>query len=171
MSRRARLRVAIAIYLVMKEQEVAERKVEENSKKIKKTRRMWVREWIEKRTEVGFTATLYEELKAEDPEMYKNFIRMNARDFDFLLELVTPLIQKEDTIMRKAIKPKERLCVTLRYLATGDSYKSLMYLFRIPSNTICTIIPEVCDAIYSVLKNDFMKVNTNNYLLFHFFYL
>lgn len=94
MSRRARLHVAIAIYLVLKEQDEAERKVKESSIKNKKTRRMWVYEWINKRTEVGFTATLYEELKAEDPEMYKNFIRMNARDFDFLLELVTPLIQK-----------------------------------------------------------------------------
>lgn len=163
MSRRARLRVAIATYLVMREEEEKEMEMEEKAKKNRKRRQFWVREWIEKRSELGFVSTLYNELKEQNQEMYKNFIRMSVEDFDYLLELVTPLIQKKDTVMRKALTPLERLCVTLRYLATGDSYKSLMYLFRIPANTISLIIPEVCDAIYSVLKNEFLKVNAKCY--------
>lgn len=162
MSRRARLAVAIAAYLVVKEKEDEERRVIQNAVNARRERRMWVREWIDKRSEVGFAERLYEEIKAEDPEMYKNFVRLSAEDFEYLLEKVTPLIQKKDTVMRKAITPKERLLVTLRYLATGDSYKSLMYLFRIPANTISNIVPEVCDAIYSVLKDEFMKVNMNS---------
>lgn len=154
MSRRARLCVAIAAYLVLKEQEEEAERHASN----KRARRMWVREWIEKRSEVGFTATLYEELKTGDTEMYKNFVRMSLQDFEYLLELITPIIQKQNTVMRKAITPKERLILTLRYLATGDTYMSLMYLFRIPANTISVIIPEVC-AIYSVLKDEFLKVN------------
>lgn len=46
-------------------------------------------------------------------------MRMPEEVFNDLLELVTPLIKKEDTVMRKAISAKERLCLTLRFLASG----------------------------------------------------
>lgn len=107
MSRRARLAVAIAAYLVVKEKEDEERRVIQNAVNARRERRMWVREWIDKRSEVGFAERLYEEIKAEDPEMYKNFVRLSAQDFEYLLEKVTPLIQKKDTVMRKAITPRD----------------------------------------------------------------
>ena len=40
-----------------------------------------------------------------------------------------------------------KLAVTLRYLATGNSYISLQYGFRVAFNTISKFIPEVCQAI------------------------
>ncbi|KAK9728862.1 hypothetical protein QE152_g16998 [Popillia japonica] len=60
--------------------------------------------------------------------------------------------------MRSAISVGERLAVTLRFLASGDSYRSLSYLFRIPRQTISEIIPECCEAIYKLLKRDYMEV-------------
>nr|CAH7743186.1 unnamed protein product [Callosobruchus chinensis] len=45
-----------------------------------------------------------------------------------------------------------RLAITLRFLATGDSYSSLMYLFRVSRPLICKIIPEVCACIIEALK-------------------
>ncbi|XP_063923528.1 uncharacterized protein LOC135137732 [Zophobas morio] len=121
-------------------------------------RKIWVREWIQKREESGVVANLLQELRLGDETFYRNFLRMSVTDFDYLLNKVSPLITKQDTLMRRAITPTERLIVTLRYLATGDSYKSLMYLFRIPANTISTIIPEVCQAIYNVLKDEYLKI-------------
>lgn len=38
-----------------------------------------------------------------------------------LLELIRALIEKKDTVMKEAIPARDRLCVTLRYLATGNS--------------------------------------------------
>lgn len=61
--------------------------------------------------------------------------------------------------MRKAIPDCERLAVTLRFLASGDTFKSLSVVFRIAPNTISLIIPEVCDAIYKTLKDEYLKVN------------
>lgn len=49
---------------------------------------------------------------------------------------------------------------------TGDSFKSLMYLFRVHQSTISKIIPEVCAAIYSALKDDFLKVKIKIYLIY-----
>ncbi|CAH1989179.1 unnamed protein product [Acanthoscelides obtectus] len=60
--------------------------------------------------------------------------------------------------MRLAISVEERLAITLRFLASGDSYRSLSYLFRVPQQTISKIIPECWDAIYRCLKPDYMEV-------------
>lgn len=124
----------------------------------RRNRKIWVRDWVKRRNELGCYSQLLRELENEEPQLYKNFLRMNNADFNNLLELVSPLIKKENTNMREAIAPGERLALTLRFLATGDSFISLQYLFRIPQSTISTIIPEVCDAIYKVLLPDYLKV-------------
>lgn len=84
--------------------------------------------------------------------MFKNFCRMCPKDFEALLKLVEPKIMKIDTNYRIAIPAAERLAVTLRFLATGDSYSSLMYVFKISKQVISKIIPEVCEAIIEVLQ-------------------
>lgn len=71
---------------------------------------------------------------------------------------MAPQIVKQDKRFRKAIPPSQRLAVTLRFLATGDSYASFSALFRIAQYTISLIVPEVCDAIFSVLKTGYLKV-------------
>ena len=53
--------------------------------------------------------------------------------------------------MNKPIHAEERLAITLRFLAAGESYKSLMYQFGVHGKTIAKIITEVCKAIYKVL--------------------
>lgn len=121
----------------------------EEKKRLRRKRKVWVRDWIRRRHDLGCYSQLLRELENEVPHLYKNFLRMNIGDFNNLLEMVSPLIQKTDTNMRKAISPGERLALTLRFLATGDSFMSLQYLFRIPQSTISTIVPEVCDAIYT----------------------
>ena len=65
---------------------------------------------------------LLQELRVNEPEDFRNFLRMDAPSFDELLGLVEPLIKKEDTVMRPSISPSERLSITLRYLASGNSF-------------------------------------------------
>ncbi|GLV37437.1 uncharacterized protein CBL_10597 [Carabus blaptoides fortunei] len=84
---------------------------------------------------------------------------LNDEDIDNMEQ--DPHIEKEDTNMRLSIPARERLTVTLRYLATGESYQSLMYSTRIPACTISKIIPECCEAIYNVLKDKHLKVPNN----------
>ena len=100
------------------------------------------------------------ELLMEDATLYKNFVRIQPAMFQELLTKVGPRISKQDTFWRKALEPGLRIAITLRYLATGNSYKSLMYGFRVAHNTISNIIPEVCEAIIAEYAEDVISCPT-----------
>ncbi|XP_062541375.1 uncharacterized protein LOC134209404 [Armigeres subalbatus] len=122
------------------------------TKEMKKKKRVWVRPWIERRMLLGASQNLVNELRMEDPLDFKNLFRMSASQFEELLVKVAPKIQKQDTMMRIAISPAIRLQVVLRYLATGDSFKSLEFLYRVPKCSISCFLLETLDAIYEVLQ-------------------
>lgn len=89
------------------------------SHKYKRTHKCWVREWIKRRANDGVMKKLLGELQREDEQCYKNFLRMSADDFDYLLNRIKFAIEKQNTLMRDAIPAAERLALTLRFLATG----------------------------------------------------
>ena len=57
--------------------------------------------------------------------------------------------------MRKPVSPSQILAVTLRFLATGESYTSLEYQFRISKRLLCDMIPYTCEMIFSLLKDEY----------------
>ena len=73
---------------------------------------------------------------------------MSPGCLEHLLSLVGPSIKKTDTFFRKAIEPAQRLALTLRFLASGDSQQSLTFSFRISSR----IISEESLAIWEKLS-------------------
>jgi hypothetical protein len=46
---------------------------------------------------------------------------MSPSEFEFLIDLIWRKISKKDTKLRKAISVQERLTLTVRSLASGDS--------------------------------------------------
>jgi len=84
----------------------------------RRQRSCWTRSWLLRR-EHSISSTLVRELIAEDGAEYRGMFRMQESDFQFLLNLVSPIIAKQDTLLRESIPATERLQVTLRYLATG----------------------------------------------------
>ena len=90
--------------------------------------------------------------------LFENFCRMKSTDFETLLQQIGPTISKQDTTFREPIPAIERLMLTLRYLATGDSFTSLMYTFKISKQLISRIIPEVCSAIIEC-RQEYVKVS------------
>jgi flagellin-specific chaperone FliS len=61
---------------------------------------------------------------------------MSPGEFEFLIHLIWEKISKKDTAFRKAISVQERLVLTLRFLASGELYVSLQYLFKISKQAI-----------------------------------
>ena len=81
---------------------------------------------------------------------------MNSDTFEELIRLVSPGLKKRCTRLRKSLSVEEKVACTLRFLATGESYYSLQYQFRISKGTISLFIPEVCSAICSALKDIYL---------------
>jgi hypothetical protein len=136
-----------------------------NKKKRKRRvkRRYWMTRIFQSRNKYS-GSDLLRDLAIEDTGQFKNFCRLSSSDFELILNLIGPKIQKQNTNYRLAIPIKERLAVTLRYLASGDSFTSLMYTFKISKQSISKIIIEVCEALTEGLK-DYIKVR--KYVIFY----
>ena len=65
---------------------------------------------------------------------------MSPDRFHHLLGLVQEKISKKDTKFRKAISAEERLIITLRFLATGETQQSLSFSYRVGRATVSNIV-------------------------------
>ena len=83
-------------------------------------RKIWTRPWILRRTSQGVFSNLLRELDCEDPAKFRQFHRLDRKEFEDVLAKVGPIICKENTNMRQSISAGERLSITLRFLATGN---------------------------------------------------
>lgn len=149
--RKVRMLTKQALLLCLNEvEEIIEEQINKN--------KVWVRAWLTRRPQLGCSTLILNELKNEDPQEFKALMRMTSENFDVLLALITPRIQKTNTMMRDAIPAKVKLEICMAYLVTGVSYRWLQHHFRVSKSAISKLIPEVCIAISEELK-DFIKVN------------
>ncbi|XP_021947788.1 protein ALP1-like [Folsomia candida] len=91
----------------------------------------------------------------DDPYYHFRYFRMSKENFDTILDLVTPMISHPANHIRP-ISPLQRLAITLRYLATGNSQISLAMSFRVSPSSVCGIIRETLAAINQALKSDYL---------------
>ncbi|XP_071636696.1 uncharacterized protein [Temnothorax longispinosus] len=127
---------AAAIYLMKKKRKYAKK-------------RFWVAPIFENRDVHSFFFASVPKLILEDIRFH-NYFRMTATQLEELLGMVGPRLQKQDVI-RQSISPAERLALTLRYLASGDSMISMSYQYLVGVTTAGNIIHETCKAIWDVL--------------------
>ena len=116
-------------------------------KRTRNKKSVWMRSWLQRRLFLGQYEKLVAELRGEDLRGFRNYMRISPELFQELLERVGPRPVKKDTFIRKALEPGHRLAIALRYMASGDSYMSLSYNFRVAPNTMSDLIPVTCDAI------------------------
>ena len=88
-------------------------------------RRIWMKEWLKKRNAQGAYHQLMKELSTIDVSGYRNFVRMDSSTFELLHNMVAPIIQRQNTVMRESISPGERIAITLRF----GQLVSFNYLF------------------------------------------
>ena len=93
---------------------------------------IWIRDIYEERKEKGEYHLSIKELRLHDAEYFFKCFRMIPAVFEELLNWMGPHLQKKnDTQMRKAIGPSERLSACLRYLSTGDAQVTIATSYRI----------------------------------------
>ena len=141
MSQNAQLMAKIKIKPMKRRQKAKEKAEEEKAeekrrKKRKKRRRVWVRKWLQRRPSLGQYTKLMNELKREDTKAFRNFLRMDYDTFSEILHRIACRITKTANNFRKPLSAGIKLAATLRCLASGDNYHSLMYGFRVAHNTV-----------------------------------
>ena len=103
-----------------------------------------------KREQLGEYFNLVQELRSGDHEGFFNYFRMSPEQFDYLHEKIRPFITKS-SLKRDSICSEERLSVTIRYLASGDSPMSLSFSYRMGLTSVHRIISETSLHIWQVL--------------------
>ncbi|CAH2010300.1 unnamed protein product [Acanthoscelides obtectus] len=116
----------------------------------KKRRLCWINEILSRRNLLGEFHHLHDDL-LNDPQKFFDYYRMSLDTFQYILSAIESSIAK-DSNFRETIRPVERLSVTLRYLATGASFKTLGYSFRMSDVTVGRIVKETCIAIWDQLS-------------------
>ena len=99
------------------------------------------------------------ELMLEDTVAYREMMRMSYNDFSQILSVIESVITPHQVMGgHKVISAAERLTLTIRFLATGETFHSLSFQFRIAVATVSYIVKSVCAAIIRCLGPIHMKV-------------
>ena len=106
-----------------------------------------MREYLLNRHTYGMYDKLIKHLREGDIKSFKYFVRMDIDNFNQMVEDLTRRLQKTTNCLNY-LSPGLKLAITLRYLATTDSYKLLVYGSRVAPNTIIIVVPEVCKVYY-----------------------
>lgn len=123
----------------------------------RREKRTWVKKWRKNREPGGNVQRLLRELQPGTDD-FRYFLRMDELCFNRILAAITDDIEKENTNCRLAITTKEKLSVTLRFLATGETFRSMDFSTKLSKSFIAECILEVCEAIYKNMNMEFLKV-------------
>ena len=103
---------------------------------------MWVRPWLLQREERGAYHNIMADLYATDIPGFTNYMRMTPEFFEMMKTRLEPRLARQATNYRAPISVGEKLALTIRYLATGESYTSLSCQFRVGRSTKCPTTPD-----------------------------
>ena len=102
------------------------------------------------------------ELAEKDHVLSTNFLWLNEVLCSETVEWVQPHIKKQTTRWREPLDFGLHVAITLLFLATGNSYKSLDTAFHVMPYTISLIIPEACHAIIAAYGDEVMKLSATS---------
>ena len=100
-----------------------------------------IRLWVKRRSDWGYFNNIIKVLRIEDRTGFRDIFRMDVADFEYILTQISDLLSPKHRLDgNDPIKCNLRLAITLQYLATGVSFQSSSYQFRIPLNAVSYIV-------------------------------
>ena len=76
---------------------------EEQTRRKRQTPIIWTGPWMLRRKIDGAFHSMFKELKEQDSDGFKGYVRMDIDHFEELVHLLSPFLQKQDTNMRECI--------------------------------------------------------------------
>ena len=92
---------------------------QEEAKRQRRARKVWVRFYLTECSTHGHYECLMRVLSRDDPELYRNFLRMNETLFHEFVERIKPRLTKQCTFWRKPLDVELRLAITLKFSCIG----------------------------------------------------
>ncbi|KAL2096923.1 hypothetical protein ACEWY4_006130 [Coilia grayii] len=86
-----------------------------------------------------------------DKERFQRYFRLDREQFDSLLSKIGSLLSMQSTNYQLPISPAERLAICLRFLATGDSYRTVAYSYRVGVSMAASVVRQNYKGTYSVV--------------------
>ena len=124
-----------------------------------KPQRGKTRNRIKRRHERGYFNNIIQELRIEDRCGFREMFRMDVTDFENILAKISDIIlAKERLGGTNPVQTDERLALTLRFLATGETFQSSSFQYRISLNAVSYIVKGCCKAIVERMASNFIKV-------------
>ncbi|XP_050504168.1 uncharacterized protein LOC126889520 [Diabrotica virgifera virgifera] len=114
----------------------------------KRKKSFWKSDYMKKRSTHGEFALSSE---FSDPA-YLNYFRLSRKQVDEVHNLIENSIYSDGCNAQKPIGTKEKLAVFLRYIGSGDSYRSIAYSYRMGDRTVAKIVNEISVAIWTNMQ-------------------
>jgi len=89
---------------------------------------------------------------------------MSHNTFVYLCNELRQAVEKENTVMCKAIPVEQRVALTLWRLATTADFRTVGHLFGVSKAAVRIVVKEVCSAIVQVLLPRYIKIPTGDSL-------
>jgi hypothetical protein len=105
---------------------------------------MWTKDWLKRKSVLG---NLIKEVGLSSPLEYKNYLRMGPSTFGELLELITPLVQREDTNLTVAQQDSKLFKNRQTVAQTVKPHHTLSNSLR--NSLCCANCLTVCGALYA----------------------
>ncbi|XP_040196708.1 protein ALP1-like [Rana temporaria] len=120
-----------------------------------------VQRMLSQHSSARYFTTMYGELR-KYPAKFFGVTRMSIGTFDDLLERLRPRFSCMDTQLRMSVSPEQHLLVTLRFLATGQSFASLHHYFLMDVGTVEKVTRQTCLALWEELRHVVMPRPTED---------
>ena len=108
--------------------------------RLKPNGRIWVHKILQEKEEKGEFNLVRRLQGVCNSDRFQSYFRLTQEQFGSLLSIVGPMISKQTTQMRKPICAEERLSICLKYLATGDSFRSIAFSYRVGESSVRKIV-------------------------------
>lgn len=109
--------------------------------------------WVRQRT----TAVWDEMWLTLEADRWREHFRVNRDTFLFLVNRLTPTLQRNNTRLRQAVSVEKRIAIALWRMATNVEFRTISSLFGVGRSSACKITHDVALAIKLELGNEFIQ--------------
>ena len=103
-------------------------------------------------------------LNSFGPHDWRDNFRVSKQTFDNLSHKLQPLIEKQNTNMRRSVPVERHEAITLWIIATLSEYRPVSHLFSLARCTECVIVHETWRAIVRSLQSEYISFPTGDSL-------